>query len=142
MDTEAPQVGKCLTKLRRSTQSRVGLVLWISAINSADVPAKDLERGYPVLLCVGCEPRQFSKPMNDRIFRVRQNDGLPSILLTQPTAGTRDLEVLVVPSAIKVAGGLPISGVHLQRHGSGLKRALAHVREIYPTHGHAEGLSR
>src|SRR5215471_21832053 len=42
MDTEAPQVGKCLTKLRRCTQSRVGLVLWISAINSADVPAKDL----------------------------------------------------------------------------------------------------
>src|SRR5215831_16177837 len=62
MDTEAPQVGKCLTKLSCCAQSRIGLVLRISAINSADVPAKDLERGYPVFLCVGCEPRQFSKP--------------------------------------------------------------------------------
>src|SRR5215831_20616345 len=62
MDTEAPQVGKCLTKLRRSTQSRVGLVLWISPINSADVRAKNLERAYPVLLSVGFERRQSSKP--------------------------------------------------------------------------------
>src|SRR5262249_28342810 len=100
MDTKAPHVGKCLTKLCRCAQSRIGLVLRISAINSAEVPAKDLERGYPVLLCVGCEPRQFSKPMNDRIFGVRQDDGLPSIFLTQPTAGTGDLEVLIVPFAI------------------------------------------
>src|SRR5215471_12453467 len=35
MDTEAPQVGKCLTKLRCCTQSRIRLVLRISAINPA-----------------------------------------------------------------------------------------------------------
>src|SRR5262245_13936381 len=81
MDAEAPHVGKGLTKLSCCTQSRIGLVLRISAINSTDVPAKDLERSYPVLLCVGCEPRQFSKPMNDRVFGVRQNDGLPSMFL-------------------------------------------------------------
>src|SRR5215469_2577745 len=100
MDTELPQVGKCLTKLRRCTQSRIRLVLRISAINPAHVPAKDLERGYPVLVCIGREPRQFRKAMNDRILGVRQNDGLPSIFLTQPTAGARNFEVLIVPSAV------------------------------------------
>src|SRR5215469_4481725 len=113
MDTEAPQVGKCLAKLRRCTQPRIRPVLRISAINPAYVPAKDFEGGYPVLLCVCCQPRQFSKAMNDRILGVRQNDGLPSIFLTQPTAGTRDFKVLIVPSAINGAGGVPISGVHL-----------------------------
>src|SRR5262249_42663755 len=48
MDTEAAHVGKRLTKLSRCAQSRIGLILRISAINSADVPAKDLECGYPV----------------------------------------------------------------------------------------------
>src|SRR5262249_8964466 len=141
MDTEAPQVGKCLAKLRRCTQSRIRLVLRISAINPAHVPANDLERGYPVLLCVCCELRQFSKAMNDRILGVRQNDGLPSIFLTQPTAGSRDFEVLIVPSAIDRAGGVPISGMRLQRHGPGLKLAHSRVWEIYPTHSQADGLS-
>src|SRR5215470_15087334 len=76
MDTQAPYIGKRLSKLSGSTQSRIGLVLRISAINSSDVPAKYLERRYPVLLGVGREPRQFGKPVNDRILGVRKNDGL------------------------------------------------------------------
>src|SRR5262249_16424881 len=142
MDAEAPQVGQCLAKLRCCSQPRIRLVLRISAINPANVPAQDLEGGYPVLLCVCCELRQFSKAMNDRILGVRQNDGLPSIFLPEPTAGARDFEVLIVPSAIDGAGGVPISAVHLERHGPGLKRAPSRVWEIHPTHSQAEGFSR
>src|SRR5262249_41569072 len=100
VNADGSQVGKRLTKLFRCTQSRIGLILRISAIDSANVPAIDLERSYAVLFCVGGEPGQVSKTMDDRILGVRQNRGLPGVFLTQPRSRARDLEVLVVPTAI------------------------------------------
>src|ERR1700694_4282651 len=138
MNAEDPKVGKRLMELRRSAKSRRGLVLWRSSINSAGIPAVNLKCGDPVLFCVGCERRQLIKAMNDRVLAVRQNNGLPRILLTQPTARTRDVKVLVEPCAIDSAGGVPISSVHLQRHRAGCKRAFARVGKIDPTHGQSE----
>src|SRR4051812_26488535 len=100
MNSEAPDVGQRLMKLRSSPKSRIRLVLRISPIDSADIPAVNFERGDPVFLSVSCECRQLIKAMNDCILAVRQNSGLPRILLTQPTAGTRDGEILIEPGAI------------------------------------------
>src|SRR5690349_2755483 len=111
MNSEVPDVRQRPMKLRRSTKPRLRLVLRISPIDPADIPAVNFECGDTVFLCVHCKCRQLIEVMNDRVLAVRQNRRLPRILLTQPTPGTRDGEVMIEPCAIDSARRVPIAGM-------------------------------
>ena len=81
----------------RRSQARIGLVLRVSPIDAADIPAKNFECGNAVFFGVGSELGQFTEAMRNHVFAVGQDDGLPCIFFAQPVGRAANREVLVEP---------------------------------------------
>src|ERR1700722_16161142 len=73
--------------------------------------------------------------MNNRIFTIRQNNGLPGVLLAQPAPWTFDREVLVEPRAVNFTGGALGPFVDLQCDWPCGEGAFAQERHAHPAHG-------